>query len=191
MPRPYAFAVAVISSVALSACAVVALFTPFEVAEYHPESSWGKLVGAGGCPSTTPALEIRAKNPDWLWIKVGIWDSYQTNARKLREPTLFIHLIPGWHLSIAEQKRREMTAISIKSLTPHLDIVLADGTKKRIPLEQSQLENMWWRAVSSNISLDVAPQSMSVTFPDLVINGESLPLGPVKFTYRTSTRYPC
>jgi hypothetical protein len=180
------FAVAVISSLTLSAC----VGTPFEFAEYYPEASWGERAGAGTCPAT-PALEIRATNPDWLWIKVGIWNSYHTETWKLKGPTLFIHIFPGFHLSLAEQKRRNMTAISIKSLTPYLEIVLADGAKKRIALGHDQLENMWWRTVSSDITLGVAPQSMTVMFPDLLINGEPLRFGPVRFNYRKRMGNTC
>jgi len=189
--RPYAVAVAVVVSImVMSACAPVGLLFPYEVDEYYPKASWGALSSAGGCPSHTPALEVHAKSPDWLWVKVGIWDSGQTQLRKLKEPTLFIHVFPGWHLSIEEQKRRAAAAISVTSPTPYLDIALADGTKKRIPVERFQREYMW-RTAPSDIPLDVAPQSMTVTFPDLVIDGKPLPLGPVQFTYRKSKRYPC
>ncbi len=188
----YAFAIAVMASVVLSACAPIGLLFPYEVEEYYPEASWGALTNAGGCPSHTPALEVRAKNPDWLWVKVGIWDSEQTKLRKLKEPTAFIHIFPGWHLSIEEQYRRAAAVISITSPTPYLNIAFADGTMKRIPVERLQPEYEFRRRYApSDIPLDVMPQSMSVTFPELLINGEPLPLGTVQFTYRKSRRYPC
>lgn len=184
----------VVASAAMSAvlagCAPIGLLFPYEVEEYYPKASWGELTNAGGCPSHTPALEVRAKNPDWLWVKVGIWDSYQSKRRKLKEPTLFIHVYSGWHLSIAEQKRRAAASISITSSTPHADMVLTDGSKKRIPLERFGLQDAW-RTAPSDVPLDVVPQSMTVTFPPLVINGEPVPLGTVEFVYRKARRYPC
>ncbi|MGE5526345.1 MAG: hypothetical protein ACM3SS_21740 [Rhodospirillaceae bacterium] len=190
-PAPPAFAIALtVVVLALAACVPVGLFFSDEVDEYYPNASWGALTSAGGCPSHTPAIEVHAKNPDWLWIRVGIWDSKQTHLQKLKEPTLFVHVFPGWHLSIAEQKRRAAAAISITSPTPYVEIALADGTSKRVLVERFNREYMW-RTAPSNIPLDVTPQSMIVTFPDLLINGEPLRLGAVRFTYRKSTRHPC
>jgi hypothetical protein len=188
--RPVVIALALIGAVALHGCAPIGLFFPFEVDEYYPEASWGTLTSAGGCPSHTPALEVHAKNPDWFWIKVGIWDSDQSKARKQKEPTLFVHMFPGWHLSTEEQKRRKAAAISISSRAPYVDITLADATKKRVFVELFGSEYNW-RNSASDIPLDVTPQSMSIAFPDLIINGEPVPLGPVRFTYRKRTRYPC
>jgi hypothetical protein len=166
------------------------LFFPYEVHEYYPEAAWGGRTITGGCPSHTPALEINAKNPDWLKVVVGIWDSKQTKLRELNEPTLFIHFVHGWHLLISEQERRARIAIPVTSSTPYLDISLADGTTKQIRLEWLESEYAW-RTARRDVPLEVAPQSMTVIFPDLMINNEPLRLGAVQFIYRKSTRYPC
>lgn len=177
------------ASGALVGCTIITIMFPDDVMEYYPKANWGSRTTAGGCPSHTPALEMRAKNPNWFWIKVGVWDSTQTTGRKLTEPTAFIHFVPGWHISIEEQKRRDRANISVRSATPYLDVSLADGATKRIPLDWLKSEHGW--RTTTDIPLDVTPQSMTVIFPDLVINGEAVPLGPVQFEYRHTKRPSC
>jgi hypothetical protein len=188
MFKTFTVFVFVVASAALSGC--LGLFFPFEVHEYYPKARWGSATSAGGCPSHTPALEVNAKTPDWLSIRVGIWDSEQTKMRKLKEPTLFIHFVPGWHLSIQEQQRRRMAVIPLTSQTPYLDILLADGERKRIPLDIFNHEYIWGMTAST-VPINASPQSMTVNFPDLLINGELVRLGEVQFMYRKATRYPC
>lgn len=188
-------AVATAASSALLGCTVITLMFPDEVQEYYPEANWGSRTTAGGCPSHTPALELHAKNPNWFWFRVGVWDSKQTSQRRLTEPTVFIEFWPGWHLSIEEQKRRARVDISVTSPTPYLDVASADGINKRIPLEWLKTD-YGWRSLTANmgtqnIPLDVSPQSMTVTFPNLVVNGEPVPLGTVQFTYRRTKRPSC
>lgn len=191
---------------ALWGCAPVGLLFPDEVNEYYPEGSWGALTSAGGCPSHTPALEKHASNPDWLWVKVGIWNSKQTELRKLKEPTLFVTIYKGWHFLISEQDRRNKTPVSVRASRSFLDVSLADGTIRQIdvpefhgqfvivgqgfdPFRNYSDPSGFGKTIS--LPLGVEPQSMTVTFPDLVVDGEPMSLGTVKFIYRKNTTYPC
>jgi hypothetical protein len=177
------------SATLVGGCGPLGLFFPYEVQEYYPNARWGEFANAGGCPSHTPAVEVRAKNPDWVWVKVGIWDSEQTKLRKLTEPTLFIDIFYSWYIS-GDRAKTAGSNIAITSPNPYLDVTLADGTSKRIALNWLEREYTW-RTRDRDIPLGVAPKDMTVIFPDLVINGEQLPLGAVQFTYRKNKRYPC
>ncbi len=109
--------------------------------------------------------------------------------RRLAEPTVFVHFIRSWHLLISEQEKRKQTVVRVTSSTPYLTIALADGTRKRVPLEH--LEYEYTLLYPFEVPLDVQPQSMTVIFPDLLVNGELLRLGSVEFVRRKATRFPC
>ena len=175
---------------ALTGCAPIGLFFPTEVTEYKPEAPWGTKSATGGCPGHSPSLRVDLKDPDWLGVELGIWDTQQTGLRKLKEPTLFIVFPRAWHLSIEEQKRRAGTPIFVTASTPNLDITLADGTQKRIRVPEFA-DGFSTKRSPLYVSLEVPPQSMTIVIPDLTLNSERLSLGPVKFTYQKSTRYPC
>jgi hypothetical protein len=183
--------VSVAMSAVIAGCGPIGLLFPYYVDEYYPEaSSWGKSTSVGGCPSHTPALKVRAKNPDWLWIKVGIWDSEQTKRHNATEPTLFVHMSQAFQFSIEEQKRRNAAPLTVTWATPYAEIQLTDGSTKQVALERYETPDAW-RWSTSGVPLRVIPQSLTVTMPALVINGEPVALGKVNFVYRKAKRYPC
>jgi hypothetical protein len=198
--------VMIVASLALWGCGAIALFLPDQVDEYYPEAAWGSRTTAGGCPSHTPALEMHANNPDWLRVKVGIWNSKQTEMRKLKEPTLFITIYKGLHFLISEQDRRNKTPVSIRASHSFIDLSLADGSQRRLEVpefsEQFSIVGLGFDPSQNyrdpkgmgktiELPLGVAPQSMTLTFPDLTVNSEAMSLGTVKFIYRKNTTYPC
>jgi hypothetical protein len=124
----------------------------------------------------------------------------------LKEPTLFVTIYKGWHLLISEQDRRNKTPVSVRAPRSLIDVSLADGTIRHIDVpefrEQFVIVGHGFDPFHNysdpsgfgktiNLPLGVEPQSMTVTFPDLVVDGEPMSLGTVKFIYRKNTTYPC
>jgi hypothetical protein len=190
MLSPKSVAIVAVVSIEISGCAAFGLLFPYDVQEYAPKATWGKSSVFGSCPSFSPAVRVNAKNPDWLRLDIGIWDSEQTKLRKLKDPTLFIAFHQSWHFSIDEQRKREEVPIAITSASPYLDITLADGAQARIRLREFS-EGFTYKQGPIYVYLEVPPQDMTVNIPDLRINDELMQLGPVHFTYQKSTRHPC
>jgi len=186
----YIFALA--TAACVSGCAT-------DLYSFDPNAAWGEASATGGCPGGSPSIAVYALNPPWVRAEFGIWDSVQARNRRLTEPTVFIVVVKGWHLSIAEQERRVKTPITVRSENPFVDVTLSDGTQRRFVVPELAMDSVivgqeWNWSVGKGKSFqvplkEVTPQDLVIVFPDLIVNGETVKTGKVSFEYRKHTRW--
>jgi hypothetical protein len=126
-----------------------------------------------------------------------MWHSLQAEVRQVGDATFFIALqkqYPFWRWSESPQQylaRLSKTPVRIGLSGSYITVRLQDGTERKyeVPDFKEEFDFLGTGKVFNVQLVGVAPQTLVVVVPDIFVDGNKVPGGKVRFTYKETGVY--
>lgn len=165
---------------------------------YKPTADFGVPSFVGGCPSSTPAVQIIPVDYDWLEVKLYLWHTNQMQYHKIKVPVAAIQInrqqkfFALGPIKPSKEERRN-TLITVLASEPYITVDQGDGKPLKffVPELVDGIKLIGYgdfRHVKVTLT-GVTQRTFSVNFPDLTINGKVHSAGTINFQYVETTQF--
>lgn len=200
--RPHA---AVLPALAMLGCAVLAGCAATKVGgppsfvsfvAYQPRADWGRpgaYANWRDCPALTRTVEFAAAEVPWFRFQIGILDELTARSVNRPEPTLVIDMRRDFseiqRIDLPKYEATRGAPVQVGAAARSIRVRLADGTTRQVDVPEFSYVQHVPRERTIYVPLQgIQPQSLSVEFPGLTVQGNAVRTGTIEFNRETITR---